>query len=381
VTGVLARFGFAEISHTTGLARALEEVARGGCDLLIIPVEVALREDAAGLERAIRAAKDTFVIGTAASADPELILRAMRTGVHEFLVSPPDANELGAAVDRLLRRHPTEAQRGKVFAVYSGKGGMGTTTVAVNLAHALARGHTHARVVLADLVVASGDVRVFLNLSPPYDLSSMVEKLDRMDADLLSSLLTQWGDGVWVLPGAENPELDEVLDASVTNAIIEHMRGNFAFTVLDCEHHLNERTLAALDAADRILLVTQLTIAALRNTQRSLALCRRLGYEQEKLCVVINRHESGEMLSPSDAAELLKHEVYWKLPNDYRVAAGAPTRGVPVATFDSGSKLSASFAQLAAKLGGGSRGAAARNGAHGAGRPGLRRLLGLGKRG
>jgi pilus assembly protein CpaE len=135
--------------------------------------------------------------------------------------------------------------------------------------------------------------------------------------------------------------------------VIQHLRQNFLFTVLDCEHQLNDRTLGALDAADRLVLVTHLSVAALRSTQRTINLCRRLGYPNEKLCVVVNRFQSGEVLSPSDAEDVLKAEIFFKLPNDYRVASGALTNGVTVAEFEPASKLAWAFTQLAAKLGGG----------------------------
>jgi pilus assembly protein CpaE len=202
-----------------------------------------------------------------------------------------------------------------------------------------------------------------------------------MDAALLDSLLTSCGPNLWVVPGTDNPELDEVLDAQTTGVVIDHLRSNFAFAVLDCEHYMSERTIAALDAADSIILVTELSIAALRSTQRSLALCRRLGYDQDKLCVVVNRYHSGELLSVADASALLKHEVFWMLPNDYRTSAGALTKGVPIAVHEQSAKLSQSYRQLAAKLAGPAHQHGKKNGSNGADRRSLRRIFGISKRG
>jgi pilus assembly protein CpaE len=276
----------------------------------------------------------------------------MRSGIHEFLPLPLDDKDLASAVDRLMRRNQASAQRGRVIAVYSGKGGLGNSTIAVNLAHGFAANHRSARVAVADLVVAGGDVRVLLDLRPAYDMADVASKLDRIDSDLLHSLMTPSRGGVWVLPAPDDSELDNVLDGNVTSTIIELLRNDFALTVLDCEHHLGERTLAALDSADRILFVTDLSVTALRSTQRSLGLCRRLGYPDEKLCVVVNRYQSGEVLSPADASDLLKSEIFWRLPNDYKTAAAALAKGVTVGEGEPLSRLSASFSQLAAKLGG-----------------------------
>ena len=375
---VLARFGFGDPAASMDVSTALAELQHQSYDLLVLPLQDLDSLQLAAVERALRAGRVSFTVGTAPRAEPDLIIRAMRSGIQEFLVYPPDPKDLATAIDRLMRRVNANGQRGVVYALYSGKGGLGTTSIAANLAHALAKGHKDSRVAIADLVVTDGDVRVFLNLKPAYDLGDLIKKLDRVDAELLYSLMTPYREGIWALPGPDNPELDDLLDGATVSTIIDQLRSHFAFTVLDCEHHMSERTLAAMDIADRILLVTQLNVPALRSTQRSLAICRRLGYANEKMCVVVNRYQSGEVLSLTDAQEVLKCEVFWKLPNDYRTSAGALMKGIPVAEFDPNAKLAWSYAQLAAKLAG--VGEVARNGAHRAGVRSLRTLLGMKKK-
>ena len=366
---VLARFGFTKFHSAETVAQAIDQLRQKHVDLVILPLDGVADLQLATLEREIRRERYTAVIGTAPKQEPEMMLRAMRAGIQEFLVSPPDAKDLAAAVDRLMRRTQASTENGEVIAVYSSKGGLGASTIATNLAHGFAKNHPGARPALADLVMGAGDVRVLLNLNPSYDLGDLVAKIDRIDTELLNSLLTPTAAGVWVLPAPDQPEADEQVDANTISTIVQHLRHNFLFTVLDCEHALNDRTLAALDAADRIVLVTHLSVAALRSTQRTINLCRRLGYPNEKLCVVVNRFQSGEVLSVADAEDVLKAEVFFKLPNDWRVASAALTNGVPVAEFEPSSKLAWAFNQLAAKLGGGDHtkvnGAPHRNGASG----------------
>lgn len=374
ISAVLKRFGYGAPDQEQAVDGALERLASAHYDLVLLPVHDLEPARATMLERVVRQSPATAFIGTGPKAEPEVILRAMRSGVHEFLVAPPDPSELATAVDRLTRRHHGESRRGQVYAIYGSKGGLGNTTLAVNLAHALARNNRDARVAVADLVVSNGDVRVLLNLKPLYDVGSVAQKLDRLDAELLNSLLTPNGEGVWVLPGTEDPELDDVLDAGAITAIVEQLRANFTFTVLDCEHHMSERTLAALDIADRVILNTQLTVPALRATQRALQICERLGYPNDKLWVVVNRYQATDVLSPADAASLLKHDIQWKLPNDYQTTAAALMKGTSVMEHDAASKLAWSFSQLAAKLGGGNAHSVNGNGSGGAGSR-LRRLF------
>ena len=380
-TGVLKRFGFAPPTQLPSVEGALGRLRQDHFDLVIVPLHELAPVQLAELDQLVRRERFSFVIGTAPRSDPDLILRGLRAGIHEFLVWPPDPSELSGAVDRLMRRAPAEVRRGQVVAVYSPKGGLGTTSVGVNLADAFARTNADSRVALADLAVAGGDVRVFLNLSPAYHMGDLVKKLDRADAELFYSLLTPTQRGVWVLPGPDDPELEDELGATTTSAMIDQLRQHFAFTVLDCEHHLSERTVAALDAADRIVLVTQLNVPSLRSMQRTLALCRQLGYAAEKLCVLVNRYKADDMLTLKDAAQVLTCEVLATLPNDYQLSSSALTQGVPVAQLSADAELSRSYARLASKVGGGAAADVAPEpaAAHGTGSR-IGRLFGLRKR-
>jgi pilus assembly protein CpaE len=347
---VLQRFGFGptvSVPELSGLLRALRDEH---FDLAIVPLQAMGPVELATLEREVVRSGTTMVIGTAPQADSALILQAMRSGVQEFLVFPPNAQEFSAAVDRLLRRGKSEAEQGMTIAVYSAKGGLGTTSIAVNVAFGLADVNPNGRVALADFVVHGGDLRVMLNLAPAYDVGDLVARVERIDAELLSSILTPAAGGVWVLPSSDRPEIAELVDSATASTLIAELKKHFAYTVLDCEHYLTDRTLAALDAADKIVLVTQLNVAALRGTQRTISLCERLGYGEEKLVVVVNRHQASEVLAPSDASTLLNMPIFHLLPNDFRTADGAVSKGVPVGQYDKSARLAQSYASLVSKL-------------------------------
>ncbi len=350
VDAALIRFGFGEVVYVKDRDHALLRLHEESFDLAVISLEDLTPAGLVSLEREIRRNPHISVIGTAATTDSELILRALRAGCHEFLVAPISSEALAGAVERLMWRSSKESAKGEVIAVYSGKGGLGVTSLAVNLAQALAGVRQETRVAIADLVVTGGDVRIYLNLNRAYDLGDLVEKGDKVDADLLNSLLTACPGGVWALPTGDNPELEESFDAGAIKSIIDVLRAHFGVTVLDCEHSLTGRTLAALDAADKILLVTQLSVPAMRSTQRTLSICRRLGYDIEKLMVIVNRHLSADVLSLKEAADLLQCPISFTIPNDHPSAAACLNKGVPVVLNDPHSRMARTYFDIARRL-------------------------------
>ena len=351
---LLQRHGYARVIHNSSISQALITIEREPVELLIVPIEAVDESQLASIDRLNRRERGIGVIATGETTDAQLMLRAMRAGIQEFLVRPIAVGELSSSLERLARRTASTVINGQVYAVFGSKGGVGASTAAVNLAHSLTLVHPEDRVAVADFALPGGDVRLLLNVRPPYDLADIALKIDRIDADLLHSVMVPAMDRLWVLAAPERPEADEEVDANVSATVVRQMRSAFNYSVLDCEHRLNDRTLAALDAADRIILLTELKVPALRSAQRMISVFRRLGYPNEKLGVVVNRYQSEDVVSPGEAAEVLKAEIYFRIPNDYPTCSRASTEGVPIAVNAPQSKLAASYRQLATRLSGGS---------------------------
>lgn len=349
----LQRYGYTRVVRVPTVEVALERIGHEHVDLLFVPIDGVDDAGLLAIDRTGRRERHMGVVATGPRPDPDMMLRAMRAGIQEFLVRPVSLTDLVSAVERLHRRAEVAAASGQVYAVFSSKGGVGATTTAVNLASALAANHADARVAVADLALPGGDVGILFNIRPSYDLGDLAAKIDRLDGELLNSVLAPAADGVWVLAAPERSEAVDAVDASAVASIVNQMRASFTFSVLDCDHQLNDRTLAVLDVADRILLLTELTVPSLRATQRTIGIFRRLGYPNEKLCVLVNRHQSEDVVSAAEAGQVLKADVFFKLPNDYRSVSEAATAGVPVTVRHPESKLAWAYLQLAQKLGGG----------------------------
>ncbi len=278
----------------------------------------------------------TDFLAVSAETGPETLLRAMRAGVREVLPAPAAPDAVLAALRRQLRkRFPAAADprgaTGEVLGVVSCKGGAGTTLVAVNLAHLLAR-QGRRRVLLIDLNLQFGDAALCLTTRPaPRHIADLARDIGRLDAELLRSSLVEAGPGLWVLAAPEDPTLSAEVTPAHVRRIVQVARGLHDHVVLDVGRLLNPVTLQALDLADRVYPVLQLTLPFLRDAQRLKRVFEGLGYPTDKIRWVVNRHQPGTTLTLRDLQRALGTERIATLPNQYEVATAAIDQGRPVA--------------------------------------------------
>lgn len=322
--------GFNKPVEVESVEAMLLHVREVGADLLVVSLDQRSAGALDDVEQLLRDRPGLAAIGTAPRPDSELILAGFRRGLSEFLVAPADPGELAAALARLETKWARAPKGGHVTAVYSPAGGAGVTTVAVNVAHALAGRKPAGRVAVADLVVGLGDVATHLNMSPTYDLGELVRKLDRADSESLHNITQSVADGLDALAGTSDLELGEEVTAEAVQRILTLMRSTYSYTVLDVEHTVSPRTIAALDAADRIAMVFQVSVAGLRKVKRAMSLFEQLEFPQEKVILVANRVGAGDVMSWPDVAKALGRPVDFRLPNAFQAVADAQTRGVPV---------------------------------------------------
>ena len=345
----LLRVGFTPPARCATLAQAMALVAAQKVDLLILPISAIVSGERQALENALRDSSSLAAIGTAPEASAEAVLDTMRAGVAEFLLARARSDEFNAAVARLERRWAMAPVCGSVIAVFCPKGGQGATTMAVNLAHAIARRKPN-RVAVIDLVVGMGDVALQLDLKPDYDIGELAQKADRLDRDLLQSVAADGPDSLAVLAATDRLDLAPILTGTVVAALLSQCRQVYEHTVVDCEHAFEARSVSALDAADRILLVAQLQVSSLVVAKRTLGIFRELGYDDDKVQIVINREGSTNLVTPAEAQKVLGRPIDGRIPNDFAVASEAQAQGVPFLRHASGSALAKSYDALATRL-------------------------------
>lgn len=283
---------------------------------------------------------------------PQLLLRAMRSGVREVLPAPASPEAVLAALRRQMRkRQPpppsTAPGRGEVVSVVSCKGGSGATFVAANVAHLLACGGRR-RVALLDLNLQFGDAALFLSSkAPARHLSDLARDIGRLDAELLRACMSEVSPGLWVLAAPEDPALAAEVTPEHVRRIVQVARSAHDHVVIDVGRALSPVTLQALDLADRVLAVLQLTLPFIRDGQRLRRVFRSLDYPDDKVRWIVNRHQRNGAYSLDDLQRTLGVTRVLTLPNQYEAVAEAVNQGLPLAQIAPRSAIARGLRDLA----------------------------------
>ena len=300
------------------------------------------------------------IVVVSSLGDREHLRKAMQAGARDFLAKPLRAADLQAAVKGLLetdgrRRVALEAggkslAQGEVITVYSVKGGIGKTTVAVNLAAALAR-QTKQRVGVLDLDLQLGDTAVLLNFLPEYTVFDAASNAGRLDPELLQSYMRQDQSGIYVLPAPMRPEEGEEIGAEQVKQVLELMVKSFDYVVVDTPPQISDPVAAALDVSTLVLLVTTQEVLSLRRTKVALQMLRTWGYSEDKVKLVLNHAYRMNGASGKDIEAGLDYKIYWQIPNDTAVVAALKV-GLPFVTAYPNAKATKAVVDLARAIGG-----------------------------
>lgn len=278
--------------------------------------------------------------------DPAQLLEAMRMGVNEWVAEPVNIEELLAAVRRVAR--PAGApQIGRTIAVIGAKGGIGATTVAVNLATSLRRS-SNEPTLLVDLHLAYGDAAVLLGVEPRFSVVDALENIHRLDEAYLKGLVAKTKAGVDLL-GSGSTLLRGSFDTARVRTLLEAISTMYRYIVLDCPRS-DAAMLESIDAASHVVVLANQELTTLRTASRLLtSLRQRCGHERVKLA--ITRLDPTSEIQQSDIERVLAGRVKYVFPNDYQAAITAITRGEPL-ILRNHSRLASSFEQIAIELGG-----------------------------
>ena len=285
----------------------------------------------------------TGVVIVAARLDPVLMLEAMRAGVTEWVTNPVTSVDLVAAIERVTATR-TPGVQGQIFAFVGAKGGVGTTTLAVNVAAALAR-LVSERSLFIDLHMSYGDAAVFFGAEPRFSVVDAIENTHRLDEAFFDSLVVATKSRVQLLASADRAT--HGADLGRVGTLLHFASAHYGYTFLDVPRS-EAAALDALESVSKIIVVANQELATVRNAGR-MATALRQRYGKERIRVILTRFDKLAEISQEDVERVIGLPVKHVVPSDYRAALQALNKGRPLA-LESGSRLCDAFAAIASDL-------------------------------
>jgi pilus assembly protein CpaE len=329
----------------------LDRIERMRPDALMVEI-AKLRDPLEEVIRRIRAVvPDVMLMALHTSAEPETILSALRAGVNEYLHPPLETN-----LRRALERRSAERTRGRdpnnmggrTMGFVGAKGGCGATTIACHTAVELGR-ENGRKVLLADFDVDAGIISFLMKVKSPYSILDAINNLHRLDASYWKALVSNGIPGLEIIPSAGALASRQQPKQEQLRHVINFLRSNYDFSVLDLGRSLNRVAVAAIEELDETYLVTTLEVPALHQAKQIVQTLLDSGYGKSRLRLVLNRVPKRVDVTPEELEKMLGLPTFAMLPNDYPELYDCYSEGKLLAR---NSNLGQHIARLAAKVSG-----------------------------
>ena len=298
--------------------------------------------------------RDCALLAASSSTDGHLILKTMRAGAREFITLPITSEDLTAALERVGKQKfggdDAKSRACEMIAVAGATGGVGSTSIAVNMACVLAS-EPGTSVALVDLDMALGDADVFLDAIPDYTLADVAQNISRLDIQLLKRSLTKHSSGLYLLPRPVDLHDATAINAESLRKVIGLLKASFTHLIIDLSKSYSDVDMAVLKEVDHVVLVTQLDLPCLRNVVRLMMSFEEIEGLKEKTRIVVNRAglDTGG-ISLKKAKETMGRDVFAQLPNDYRTMVEVRNNGVPLITQAPKAGITLAVRDLVGKL-------------------------------
>ena len=333
-------------------AEALDMGVRLSPDVVLMDINMPDIDGIAATEQLALRAPAVAVIMMSVQGEADYLRRSMLAGAREFLVKPFSSDELTASIRKVCEREREKASRigpvvaapvpgptsvlghtprpepGQLVAVFSPKGGVGRTTIAANVAIAVA--DLGKKVILMDGSFQFGDVGVLLNLNPKNkSIADLVPELDGAELESIDPFIINHSSGIRVLLAPPTPETAELVTAASVRRVLDLLRQEADLVIVDCMSSFNDTTLMILDEADIILTVLSLEITSIKNMRLFLEVAEHLGYPSGKVRLVLNRSDAALGIRVPDVEQSIGRKVDHTIISDGRSVVYALNRGVP----------------------------------------------------
>ena len=308
-------------------------------DLLIFEVGTDTEKEFRVIESLLNSNSVGEVFLTSENTEQSVLRNAMRIGAKECFSQPLEKQEVRRALERFKTRrkksgHQKDVKSGQIIDVIGSKGGVGATTIAVNLAVSIAETKKAQSVALVDMNMLFGDIPIFLALKPNYHWGEITKDIGRLDATFLMNILSKHSSGVHVLPSPSHLNGDRAVTPETIEHLLSLMQGMFDFVVIDGGQSLNKTSLRILEMSDDVLLVSLLRLPYLANTNKLLTSFANFQYlPKERIKIVINRYLKKSQVSLKDAEDAVNRKIFWTIPNDYKTTMSAINQGKALPQF------------------------------------------------
>lgn len=283
---------------------------------------------------------------------PEHIVEVMKNGAAEYFATPVDPATLQRAVEKVRdqRGRAEGARFGNCYSFISSKGGLGSTSIAVNTA-ALLSEQKGGTVALCDLCFQAGDDSALLDIIHDKTIIDLCRNFHRLDSVFLKGVMARHTTGLDFLPAPNNPEDGEEIRPEHVETICTLLRETHNNVIIDCPSMtVNDCTVQAFLASEKIFVVIDLSVPAVRNASRLFNLIRKLGVSPQKVEFVVNRYIKGMPLTLDSTEKTLGKKMFWLFPNDFENIFSSINRGVPLSTFNPHALLSRNLVEFIRKL-------------------------------
>ena len=302
-------------------------------DILVVDIRGDLSTSMQLVEQLRGWAPNSFIISVGGAADPNVILKAMRAGVNEFLVYPPTEDNFNEAIRHAVQRREQSheaAMVARTIVFFGGKGGSGTTTVAVNSAVDVAR-MSKQPTLIVDLKAGLGEVALFLGVRPKYTLTDAIDNLARLDKHVLQSLVVKHKSGLEILAGSDHFDRPGPADGSAITDVFRMLSRHYEHILVDAGNQINPQSVAVLGTAELVFLVVTPDVPSIRNAQRLMSRLRQLGVPKERIRIVLNRAAEPFPIPPKQIETALGQKIHHMFLSDYKIVSTALNSGVPIA--------------------------------------------------
>jgi pilus assembly protein CpaE len=352
--------------------QAVQETLHWHPDVAVVDAALPGMDGLQVTEMLAQFAPATGVILTALESENDLMRRAMLAGAREVLQKPFSGDELLAAIQRVhdfqerkrksgaasaaAHGHSNgngavPAPRGILLTVLAGKGGIGKTVLATNLAAALAR-DGQSRVAIIDLSLQFGDVAALLDVTAQRTIADLAAHNAVADSEVVQEVLATTPSGVRVLPAPPSPELADYVTTAHLRALIDELRRTHEIVVADTVSQLGEATLEAVESSERIVLLTDYSVTGVKNTRLIMSVLAVLKVPDEKVLLVVNNRDarSENSLTRTQAENFLGTRIALEIPFDPAVVGAGVSRGAPFVVTAAQSPVAQAVDHLAALL-------------------------------